>query len=493
MVREQCMLAAPAFREHVESVVNWRITDAIIPAIVAIVGTVLIGVWISSRSAGDFELRVPGLDQEGMGSAAASEPAAPPVPGAPQPGDGAPSKVQGSWPWFRGPELDGICRDPTPLGRSWPASGPPVLWEIPMGDGYAGAAIHNGCAFVLDYDELAKADTLRCLSLDDGHEIWRNSYPVEVSWTHGMSRTVPAIAGDRIITIGPRCHVACWDVASGRCHWLIDMVLEYGTQVPRWYTGQCPLVDGEKLILAPAGSSLVVAIDIATGEPLWQTPNPEQRQMTHASVVPVEFQGQRMYVYCASSAVVGVSADDGAELWHSADWTDQFATAPSPVGLPNGRIFLSSGYGMKVGSLMLQLRPAAEVFEVHKLFELTPRQFNSEQQTPIHYEGHLFGVRKQGGGVLVCIDLEGNEVWNSGRDRFGHGPYMIADGVILVMGNDGELVMAEATSAEYRPLAKFQVFQDGHDAWAPMALAGGRLIVRDMTRMVCLDLAASTP
>ncbi len=122
------------------------------------------------------------------------------------------------------------------------------------------------------------------------------------------------------------------------------------------------------------------------------------------------------------------------------------------------------------------------------MVELAPKQFNSEQQTPILFDGHLIGIRKQGGGKLVCLDLDGQEIWESGKDRFGHGPYMIADGTILAMGNDGLLVMAEANTVEYRPLARFQVFEDGHDAWGPMALAGGRLIVRDMTRMTCLDL-----
>ena len=122
--------------------------------------------------------------------------------------------------------------------------------------------------------------------------------------------------------------------------------------------------------------------------------------------------------------------------------------------------------------------------------ELPPDQFNSEQQTPILYNGHLYGIRKKGGGKIVCMDLKGNEIWNSGKDRFGHGPYMIADGVILSLSDRGLLAMAEPTHEGYRPLARFQVFDGGHDAWGPMALVGGRLIVRDLTRMSCLDLRA---
>ena len=111
-------------------------------------------------------------------------------------------------------------------------------------------------------------------------------------------------------------------------------------------------------------------------------------------------------------------------------------------------------------------------------------------QTPILYQGHILGVRKRGGGQLVCMDLQGIEVWNSGRERFGHGPYLIADGLILALSSNGRLVMAEASTTEFRLLGSYQAFENGHDAWGPMVPVSGRLILRDMTRMVCLDIAA---
>ena len=141
-----------------------------------------------------------------------------------------------------------------------------------------------------------------------------------------------------------------------------------------------------------------------------------------------------------------------------------------------------------MGALLLQLTAADNKIRAEVAAELTPQQFNSEQQTPILFQDKLFGVRKRGGGQLVCLDPSGSEVWNSGADRFGHGPYLIADGLILVMDNNGRLVLAEAAAAGYNRLASCQVFEDGHDAWGPMSLAAGRLIVRNLTRMACLDI-----
>jgi outer membrane protein assembly factor BamB len=80
-------------------------------------------------------------------------------------------------------------------------------------------------------------------------------------------------------------------------------------------------------------------------------------------------------------------------------------------------------------------------------------------------------------------------VWTSTSARkFGLGPYIIADGLIYVMNDSGLLTLAEATPTGYVQLAQAKVLE-GPDAWGPMAIVGGRLILRDMNRMICLDVA----
>ena len=466
-----------------------HLSDMYVPALFAVVAVVLVALWTSEAPRGDIQARVPGMDQPAGSGAAHLEQRAPPVAGKPILGDGVPAQLEGAWPWFRGPNRDGVCDDGVRLARAWPNNGPPIPWSVEVGEGYASAAISDGRVFVLDYNEQAATDTMRCLSLDDGREIWRNSYPVLVTRNHGLSRTVPAVAGPYVISLGPRCHVACWDTQTGECHWLIDLVLEHGAAVPRWYAGQCPLIDQDRLILAPCGKAMLIAIDYETGQVIWESPNPRGWKMTHSSIMPIEFHGRRMYVYCGTGGVAGIAAKDGSLLWDSTQWPMHFATSPSPVALPDGRILLSSGYGKKTGSLMLQLLADHDRIAAEPAFRLAPKRFNSEQQTPIFFGGYLYGVRKRGGGQLVCLDLEGNEVWDSGSDRFGHGPYLVADGLIFVMDNHGALTLAKATPRGYKRLARCEVFQDGHDAWGQMALVGGRLIVRDMTRMACLDVA----
>jgi outer membrane protein assembly factor BamB len=360
---------------------------------------------------------------------------------------------------------------------------------ISLGEGYAAAAVRDGCVYVLDH--LGEADVMRCFSLDDGRDIWRNSYPVVVPSSHGRSRTIPTLVGDCVLSLGPQCHVTCWDAGTGNARWLLDLVADCGATVPPWYAGQCPLVDtqADRLILAPGGKALVMAVDYHTGKVIWESPNPRHWAMTHVSIVPMEFAGRRMYVYCGKGGVAGVDAESGRSLWDTTDWQIGVATCPSPVVVGDGRIFFCGGYN--AGSLMLQLRQEGERIVAHTLLRLSAKQFSSEQQTPVFWKGHLYGVRQKD-KQLVCLDLDGRELWNSGSDKFGEqggAPYMIADGLIFALTDEGLLRLAQATPDRYQRLAEAQVFEQGTDSWGPMALVAGRLIARDFTRMACLDVA----
>jgi outer membrane protein assembly factor BamB len=410
-----------------------------------------------------------------------------------------PEALPGSWSSFRGDEHDGISRDPTPLARTWGPAGPKVLWSAPVGVGYAAPAIRGGRVYLLDYDEAKQADALRCLRLADGKEIWRRWYDIPIESEHGVSRTVPAVTDKYIVTLGPKCQVMCVDTATGAFRWGIDLVKDYKTAVPKWNAGQCPLVDNGRAIIAPSSPDvLIMAIDCETGKVVWKTPNPRGWKMTHSSVIPMEFKGRRMYVYCASGGTVGVAAEDGASwkagdvLWQRDDWRVNFANVPAPVPMDDGKILLSGGYG--TGALLVQLKEAADgklTAETVRRMEKS-KEFGCEQQTPVFYGGYIYGVlpKEAGslGGQLVCMAPDGKHVWTSGSaNRFGLGPWMIADGCVLAMNDDGVLSMIEATPAGFKLLAKAKVLE-GRETWAPLAIAGGRLIVRDLQRMVCLDV-----
>lgn len=459
----------------------------LIACLAALTGIAALIAWVDLSSGDLLQPRLPGQDQRPAEAAAAH---AVNVAGKLIQGTGQPANLPGSWPGFRGPRRDGIVQEPGPLARQWPAAGPPVLWSIEVGEGHAGPVVQDGRVYLLDYDRAAAADALRCLSLADGREIWRYTYPNSLKRNHGMSRTVPAVADGLVVTLGPKCQVTCVDAVSGALRWSLDLVRDHGATVPQWYAGQCPLIDGGRVILAPGGKkALLLAVDLKTGRPLWQTPNPRGWEMTHSSVMPIRCTDRDTYVYCGSGGVAGVDARDGRYLWDTTDWKISIATVPSPVGLPDGRVFLSGGYN--AGALMLRVSETNGTFAVQPLFRLRARQFGSTQHTPILHRGHLYGVRED--KELCCLNLDGKVVWHSGSaHRFGLGPYLIAGDLLYVLGDEGDLVLAEASPAGFRPLARAKVLP-GPDAWGPLALVNGRLLARDLTRLVCLDVRQPQP
>ena len=115
--------------------------------------------------------------------------------------------------------------------------------------------------------------------------------------------------------------------------------------------------------------------------------------------------------------------------------------------------------------------------------------FGSIQQSPIYYDGYIYGVRPD--RQLVCLGLDGNVVWTStSANKFGRnsGPYAIVNGLLYVMNDDGDLTLVQASPTGYLPLAQAKVL-DGRESWGPMAIASNRMLVRDTRRMICLDIS----
>ncbi len=460
--------------------------------LLSLIGFVFIFWWLNTDPTRDFTINVEGADNRGRDDTAqmvdigeifiqyTSEY----------------EKLSETWPRFRGADFDNISKSPVKLINKFGAEGPKLVWKVELGEGHSGAAIYEGLVYVLDYDEEKRADMLRCFSLVDGKEQWTRGYRLNIKRNHGMSRTIPAVTENYIVTIGPMCHVMCLDRETADLRWGLDVAKEYASEIPLWYTGQCPLVDNNVAVIATGGKALMVAIDCETGAKLWEAPNPNGWKMSHSSVLPFTFGGRKMYVYSAVGGLVGVAADGddaGKILWETPAWNHS-VVAPSPVCMPDGKIFMTAGYG--AGSMMLQLSENNGNFSIEPIVEYKPSEgLACEQQTPLYWNGHLFGILPKDGGTLrtqlVCVHPSNPKkvIWSSGKEtRFGLGPYFMADNKLFILNDDGTLTVATPSIKNFIRLDQVKVIEDGHDAWAPFAIANGYLILRDAKTMVCIDL-----
>ena len=390
------------------------------------------------------------------------------------------------WPQFRGPDRDDISRE-TGLLRQWPAGGPKVLWTTEACQGYAAAAIHSGRVYFEDYGRDAKEWYLRCLNLADGKELWRFSESKTIRANHGITRAAPAVDGRYVFALDPKCVFHCLDAQTGKELWRKSLVDDYQAQIPPWNNGQNPLIEPDRVILGVGGeTALMVAFDKATGDEIWRTPNPSHWPLSHSSVMPAEIAGVKQYLWCTLFGPVGVDAGDGKLRWHH-DRKFNVAIAPSPLALPDGRVFMTSGY--EAGSVMFRVKKGDGGFSTETIFDWPSTQWNSEVHTPVLFQDHVFAVGKEKRGLLTCLDLDGRIVWTSeGKAEFDLGSYLLADGLLYILeGKTGMLRLVELNTREYRELDHAQVLS-GDNVWGPMALSDGKLVLRDMTKMACIEV-----
>ncbi len=396
------------------------------------------------------------------------------------------------WSGFRGASRDNINVDGYELTSS--INNKNILWEKVVGEGHSGAAIDNGLIYLLDYDEFLKKEFLRCFDLITGAELWRVGYNLDIKRNHGFTRTVPAVLGDYIVTIGVEGHVMCISKNSGELIWGMDLKERYNSIIPGWYTAQCPLLtDRGTLILAPSGSVLMLEVDLATGDILWETDNTVGFDLSHSSVVPMELSGKKMFVYSAIGGTVGVSAEKNSrgELLWSKSWFPA-VVAPSPIQVSGNRIFLTSGYGS--GSRLLEVNYISEEWNVDVLFDKAADEgLACEQQTPILYKDRLYSILPKDARSLreqfVSSDLNGEIISTTGNQyTFGLGPFILADNKFYVLKDSGELFIIEPETCNI--ISSFKVL-DGHDAWAPIAIAGEYMVLRDSKTLKCLYIGVS--
>ena len=103
------------------------------------------------------------------------------------------------------------------------------------------------------------------------------------------------------------------------------------------------------------------------------------------------------------------------------------------------------------------------------------------------------------------MDMDGKVMWKTMRNpSFDKGSMILADGLILATDGRITLYLIEPSPDGFKPLASAEVLKEaevtGNDPsnlragaapqnWAPMALADGRLLIRDKSRLICIRVA----
>jgi outer membrane protein assembly factor BamB len=101
----------------------------------------------------------------------------------------------------------------------------------------------------------------------------------------------------------------------------------------------------------------------------------------------------------------------------------------------------------------------------------------------VYFEGYLYGFDEKN---LTCIDAESGEMqWR--KRGFGHGSLFYAEGMLIVLSDEGELALVEVDPERYIERGRGRVFEGR--SWTVPTLSSGRLFLRDENEIVALDVA----
>jgi outer membrane protein assembly factor BamB len=417
------------------------------------------------------------------------------------------------WPQFLGPDRNSTSPQKKLL-KSWPEEGPDVLWAVNVGIGYGGPVVKNGKAYLLDRDD-ETGDIMRCFDMKTGNELWRFSYDAPGVIPFPWSRSVPVVDDNHVYSCGSYGDLYCISLQTHQPVWKKNVWTDFGGKtIPTWAISQCPVLHGDLLIVASqAPDAGVVAYNKLTGDLVWKTPNLGGE--SYASPKVLKIHGEDQVVWVSSSTnpyrsqggtptkgnVVGLNPRTGKSLWMYSDW-DCHISVPCPVSTGDNKLLIVGGY--ERGATMIQVNKKADgSFDTSEVF--TTLDFGDQTKPPLYHNGYFYAMfrtnQKREG--LMCMDKNGNILWKTGRNpNFDRGSMILADGLLLATDGMKTLYLIDPDPTGFKPISKADVLSEGGAStegmaavggstqnWAPIALADGKLLVRDQARMVCVKVA----
>jgi hypothetical protein len=394
-------------------------------------------------------------------------PTLPPAPAA--------ADARADWPGFRGPDRDDSVRG-VRIATDWSASPPVELWRRPIGPGWSSFAVHGNLLYT--QEQRGEDEIVATYSLTTGAPVWAHRDATRFYESNGGPgpRATPTLSRGRVYTLGATGIVNALDARTGAVVWSRNASADTGVPVPDWGFAGSPLVVENLVIVAAAGS--LVAYDEATGHPRWSGP---KGGGGYSSPHLATIDGVSQVILLKVAGAVSVTPADGKVLWEHA-WVGDGVVQPAFTA--DGDVLLGSGSGLMpsngVRRIAVAHGPAGwAVSERWTSAGLKP-YFNDF----VVHKGHAFGFD---GSILACIDLQdGARRWKGGR--YGHGQVVLLrdQDLMLVLTEEGELALVEASPDGFRELARHPALQG--KTWNHPVVAGDVLLVRNGEEMVAFRL-----
>ncbi len=390
---------------------------------------------------------------------------------------GARSASANDWPEILGPKRRGVSQE-TGWNVDWNTKEPPLLWKAELGNGAASCAVAGGRVFTMGSNKAANTESVICLDAATGKEVWRQTYDCEAdaaNWTGGPAAT-PVVDADRVYTLSFRGQLFCWNTVDGIKVWELNLETAFKGIMPRWGWAGSPLVVGNMLVVEPGGNgSSRAAVDKLTGKVFWQSGTDPA---AYASPVIFSSPSLRGVALFNASGLVGVNPRDGTELFRHPWKTSVDVNASTPMHR-NGQFFIGSGYGSGIA-----------MFDAKAGMVWSNKELMLQFQSPVLFGDHLYFVsgEAKASAMLQCLEWDTGRIAWSQRVGSERGQTIIAGGKLIVVTQQGEVILADASPTGYKERGRFQPLPA--EVYGSPAVSDRRLFIRNNRgRLVCMDLS----
>jgi outer membrane protein assembly factor BamB len=388
--------------------------------------------------------------------------------------------ISQDWPQFLGPTRDGLYPG-VDLASSWAKGGPPVVWKKVVGQGFSSPVVSSG-RLVL-FHRLDDHETIECLEAKTGQALWSFRYPASYRDDFGFDegpRSTPAIADGRIYAFGAEGWLHCLDLATGKKLWGVNTHLQFGVRKGYFGAACSPLVEGRAVVLNIGGSkpSGLVAFDRESGNVLWTATDHEA---SYSSPTAATVRGVRHLLALTRFGLVDVDPATGKVRfefpWRARIQASVNAATPLWMG---DHVFISASY--QTGAAVLQI----DGYPPKKLWS-SDDALSNHYATSVIRNGYLYGYhgRQEHGPSLRCVEFQtGRVMWTV--DQFRAGTVTLAGDQLLLLKENGELVLAPASPKGFQPVAHAKLLPATVRSYP--ALAQGLLYARNDGTLVCVNL-----
>jgi len=389
---------------------------------------------------------------------------------------------------WRGPGRSGIYNE-TGLLKSWPASGPALIWEAEgIGPGYSSATVTNDAVYITGIR--GDKDVLTAFT-QDGKKKWDVEYgtmsKVESS---PESRCTPTFSDGKIFVVSGSGELSCIS-PDGKTLWYVDYYKKYQSAVPRFGISESPLVVDKKVIVTPGGNiAAMVAFNVDNGNVVWETPSLNEGGQ-YVNPLLVEDKGMKVIVTLNPTYIFGVNAANGKLLWKfnmrsfNADPSRGTNFIHTPI-YRDGYIFMANGYGQTAAKIKISF-DGKDPELVWKNPEINPHVGGMVLVGNYIYSSTHDNNAK---GRWICVDwTTGKTMWIT--DWNNKGSIIANDGLIYIYEEkSGNVALVRPNSAKLDIISSFRVTKGAGPYWAHPVINKGRLFLRHGDYLAVYNLKA---